>query len=63
MRIFLGLLVPSFLCFAYAEEDYRYSVFRQDTTNACTTDEDSSSLEVIAATVALNHPASGNLEV
>jgi hypothetical protein len=59
MRIFLSALVPFFLNFACVEADYLYSVSWQDTTNACTADEESSSLEAIAAAVdvALNLPA------
>jgi hypothetical protein len=49
MRVFLSLLVPSFLSFAYAHEEYLYSVAWDGA--ACSEDENYRSLDAIEAAV------------
>jgi hypothetical protein len=51
MRFFLSLLVPFFLSFACAQEEYLYSVAWEDSNYTCTEVEDSLSLDAIEIAV------------
>jgi hypothetical protein len=51
MRVFLSLLAPFFLSFAFAQEDYYYSISWEDSTYTCNEEEALLSLDAIEKAV------------